>query len=181
MQINWNQNPLRTQVILDDNDKEKLFLRLKIDHLLGVSRLTRLKLVKGNVEEALRTLKHINPSNCDLEEKVSSLIDTLLDIHCGDCTCVATSCEKCYAEDLLRIDTIKGLRKYSGYILDGMFKKHPHISDVLNDLKEPIVYEKTHKWKIFSNEQFEKFSRGWADDRKATFKWLEQYKSQHGF
>lgn len=48
------------------------------------------------------------------EEFTSSLICSLKDKHIGDCTSTPCSCEKCFVEEILGIDTLKDFKDSTG-------------------------------------------------------------------
>ncbi len=49
------------------------------------------------------------------------LVDALKNAHCGDCTCIACSCDKCHAEELLGIHTTRGLGKHEASYVEAAF------------------------------------------------------------
>ncbi|MDD5014274.1 MAG: hypothetical protein PHW73_04105 [Atribacterota bacterium] len=160
MKIIWNENPLRTQVFLDDKEKEEFKEKIKIkdynEHGSTVwwipDALTQYS--KENYEEYMR----------ELEEGE----------HDGDCICSPMSCLKCRVESLAGIDTIKGLSKYSAEMIHRAFLKDKNINEAIEELRVP--YSKEH-------ERFEKWwlphIDRWNKEREEAIEWLEAYKKEH--
>jgi hypothetical protein len=115
MKIIWNENPLRTQVFLDEKEKEEFKEKIKND-LNEYGEQYREELYEEYVKE--------------IEEGE----------HDGDCVCSPMSCLKCNAESLLSINTIKGLSKYSAAIISTVFR---HDKDAIEELR--VKFSKEHK------------------------------------
>nr|WP_250807510.1 hypothetical protein [Neorhizobium tomejilense] len=131
MLIRWNKNPIRTTVELSDGEKEVFLLKARLRecedtirsalfHLDG----TRKHGKYFNVERAVAFLTHpLSKKQPDEDSALEMLASLECGFHCGDCTCVASPCERCFAEDILGIDTIKGLRQHEALMIDSAFGK----------------------------------------------------------
>lgn len=127
MKFKYKDNPLATEVILDQTEILLLESRLYADQLEWVL----LDVADGDIsgyEEALR--KALD----ETKRILPYYLEDLLGEHCGDCTAVPTSCTKCAAEDLLQISTNK-LDKHAAYKIQRLFRKHDNINSAINDLE----------------------------------------------
>ncbi len=126
MKIIWNQNPLRTQILLDEHEKKEFWYKIKIEEMEHLLFGAHFYLIDGKDyfdidrarQEADPKYYMVDPpKKSGLDERVDELYQYFIgdledNSHCGDCTCFAASCSKCQAEHLLGIDTIKGLGKH---------------------------------------------------------------------
>ena len=134
MKMTYAENPLATRVELDEAESRMLW------HIIKAKEL----------EELLFEVHcHLDPRHLDvnkarddadltyilgdddnvpseLEQRVNTLhahcMAELQSYHVGDCTCVPCGCSKCYAEDLLGIDTVPGLGKHAGHTILRLFQ-----------------------------------------------------------
>ena len=134
MKMTYTENPLATRVELDEAESCMLW------HIIKAKEL----------EELLFEVHcHLDPRHLDvnkarddadltyilgdddnvpsgLEQRVNTLhahcMAELQSYHVGDCTCVPCGCSKCYAEDLLGIDTVPGLGKHAGHTILRLFQ-----------------------------------------------------------
>ena len=134
MKMTYTENPLATRVELDEAESRMLW------HIIKAKEL----------EELLFEVHcHLDPRHLDvnkarddadltyilgdddnvpsgLEQRVNTLhahcMAELQSYHVGDCTCVPCGCSKCYAEDLLGIDTVPGLGKHAGHTILRLFQ-----------------------------------------------------------
>lgn len=144
MYIEWNPNPLRSQIHLTELENRLLVKACEADQAKSL-----LYLAKSYLDKDLDKTNKILSRDIIVDDLSKSLLDT----HCGDCTAMASSCTKCYAEWLLGIDTIRGLSKHSGNRLLHMFNvSDATIDSVLDRLKD-----------------------------KSTYTWLLSYKQKHNF
>lgn len=193
MKINWNQNPLRTTVDLDDRDKNMILLAIQNEEYSQI--LCHLNLwLSGEIdkdkpqttEEIYKQVKKWGEI-CNMtvdHEDVQLVIEDLQYGHAGDCTCFAMSCAKCRAEEYLGINTIKGLGQHEGSKLISAFGKDGNrtIDEALAILKTPYDYETRHSsWEKYPREEYEKHIPRWEAERKNAIEWLEKYKEEHGF
>lgn len=153
MKIEWNENPLKTGVFLDDQEKEMVRLRIAIEelehelyHVYFCLRDNEKGNPKRSNEEALRSLEHwVKQEDDGIFTRVDGLVEMCIEelehgVHIGDCTCFACSCSKCYAERKAGIDTIEGLSKYSANEIESAFEgENVTISEALNRLQEPYT------------------------------------------
>lgn len=139
MKIIYTENPLYIKVFLTDAEKRLLFWNYaysRADDSIWMLRSDLEPIVDGegyNMEKVkkhynrdylerlvinpLRTvydsLKNISDNMTVLEYKESTItdfIDALQDRHAGDCCRIPSPCLKCWAEDILGIDTLTGCR-----------------------------------------------------------------------
>lgn len=112
MKIIYNENPLKTKIILNNIERELFLYKIALEFIFD----------NGNDNEIINIIKtnfyNSKSLYCDFfEPYLSSLISG----HRGDCTSTPMPCIKCYSENLLKINTIRGLP--SGYIIDSNFEK----------------------------------------------------------
>lgn len=196
MRIEWNRNPLKTHIFLDDQEKEIFKLKMKIesleeelyhvyfkirdDRLIGDGKINKSPLY--DPKEAVRSLEAwVKHNDKDEESEYFKEVfqmymdDLEVHSHMGDCTCFAASCSKCHAEGLIGIDTIKGLGKHSSYKIDAAFKDdNTTIAQALDHLRVP--YSKDMEgYKPWWDDHMDR----WDKERLDAIKWLEQYRDDH--
>jgi len=191
MKIVWAENPLSTRVELDTADLTLLKERLKSQYLedcivsaccdldAKLSLPNQSKTPEERIAAALRTLdidyllddvKHNGKSLCEqLDERAALLVQDLLNPHVGDCICVACSCAKCYTENLLGINTLKGLEKHAATKINAAFAN-------LSNIKEAILWLETYQLIHDPNS-------GWAYDQWVVHvpRWIEEGKMAHAW
>ena len=187
MRIDWNKNPIRTTVHLTDAEKEVFRLKVRLNTFESSVRMAVFYLDEKNREKgrhdpvrALQYLRHAQreekPED-DLGEDLISQLET--GCHCGDCTCFAMSCDRCFAEELLGIDTIKGLRKHSAAKIDGAFGKDSErtMDEALAALAD-YRPERSGGWLNLPAEDFEKHVPKWREDARQAHDWLVAYRAE---
>lgn len=146
MKIIYKQNPFRTEVLLDKN--EKLEFHKKVYQYLS--------------EEDFELTEE------QKEEIYNNYLKELTEEHGGDCTCAPCSCPKCHAESLLEIDTIQGLDKHSAYKIQRFFRTHSSIDEVIKELHN---YEPELQF-----DGSEKYIPRWKEEAAEALVWLQHYK-----
>lgn len=199
MKITYAQNPLCSTIELSDTEKKEFWYKLKIEELLQnmsqadftfshnewFNKAIRPRSIEETIAEARKHLDyeyHYGPddgSKSKLDTRIDLLhtvyLEELMSSHAGDCVCFACSCEKCRAEGMLGIDTIKGLGKHQGNWVFSQFRDKETLAEVIADLevqiKTPIV--KTEKNTVETIER-------WTRERISTLSWLKEYQSKAG-
>lgn len=198
MKITWAQNPLETVIELDEHEQNVFWYKLKIENL--VERLFSVHYevdYKKDGPDMERVRMEVDPKHyLDEDEDAERpsvdrrtdqmfkyYMEALQSKHVGDCTCVACSCDKCHAESLLNIDTIKGLGKHQTYKIDNAFRDGrtmdeaiEYLKDYENRLRNPSE-DTWARWK--DKEAYFSYIPGWVEQSKAALKWLEQYRDEH--
>jgi len=209
MKIIYYPNPLRTRVYLNDLEKENFRLRYKVEYLHDIISGVRYRLKEDPNKKLecpnpnMNGLTHWElarkqiPENFytdEFDEHITEMANYYLNdlengYHCGDCTCVPCSCSKCHAEYLLGIDTIKGLGKHEAHKIDALFNPvrmstfdTRTIDEVLELLKNyHIEKTKPESWSNFQQEYYESHIPRWNREAENAYKWLLNYKHEHGF
>jgi hypothetical protein len=173
LKINWHENPLKTTVVLDEIEKKIFGEKARIRELKSAAQYAALHLRDKNdkfydPDRALSYLQRVLDEDGLKERTSDKLIELENGFHCGDCTCVATSCEKCFAEDILEIDTLDGLSQRSAHKLDVLYGREDAIGmdDVLGALEVEIA---------------EALESARLDDHAESvevYKWLLRYKTE---
>lgn len=197
MRIVWAENPLNTRVELDELDMRLLKEKLKSERLedclvsacfdLSSDALSRNKdktaeeriaMVTLDINYLLDEAKRGDKTFSEqLDESVASYVQGLLDAHCGDCTCVACSCSKCHAENLLGVDTIKELGKHPATKINAAFKEGGDIDGAIRWLS---TYQPTHDPKSrWAREEWAVHVPRWVEEGKRAHAWLVAYKDEH--
>ncbi len=195
MKITYTPNPLRSQVLLDDHDKEVFRLKIKVEELQNRMFSAHFSLTESAYFNVTDAQKHVDPTYyiqedneppTKLEERVDSMFnyytEALLDTHIGDCTCQPCSCLKCHAEGILGINT---LAPYPGShalsAINGAFAKDRTLAEALVHLKTPISRERPENWRKgnASQEDYEKHIPRWEADRARAYEYLENYAKEH--
>lgn len=204
MNIVYNQNPLRTQVLLDEHEKKEFWYKIKVEELQEtiISAYFGLDEDKTyfNIDEARTELdpEYFCPDWTDsakkgekskLDQRVDKLFqyyiaDLEQNPHCGDCTCVPCSCSKCRAEDILGIDTIAGLGKHEGHKIWSVFWRGHNqpdrtLDEVLEIIDKPYSPCKGPAWNGVSNEEFERHIPRWKTEHENAVIWLKTYRDKH--
>ena len=193
MKIHWNENPLKTEVEVNDNDRERILLYVQNEHyseiLCGLDLWLKGKIRHGELIsiEKIRNAVSGWGEICNMtteSEYVTEYVDQLKYAHVGDCTCLPTSCMKCMAEEALGIDTIAGLGKHSAHKIQnafGGFGDLPSrsIDEAIEILQTKPEYKKPDNWP--DSVGYEKHISRWEAERKSALDWLVNYKKKHGF
>jgi hypothetical protein len=184
MNIIWAQNPLRTKVELNDLEI-KLFSALYAkEHIEEALYSTYFSLKEGNIERALRRCE---PSFLDgnegkdrrrewIEANIKIFLDSLGEAHCGDCTCFAASCTKCYIEHELDIDTIAGLGKHEADYIQSAFRLGKKEGDETPYCAQAIEYLEDNPPKIDPSKGWqEPHLERWKGEHARALEWLKNY------
>lgn len=154
MRILWSPNPLRTVVELDAGDCWAL-------------------------REAMEADRDDDASPAWMNDLHDAYVAALRDTHVGDCTCVPTSCLKCWAEGYLGIDTMPGLGKYLAHKVDAAFGRNNERS-----LDEAIAYlagygpKPTSRWDGKMEIWNANLPR-WRDEARQAHAWLAEYRKRY--
>lgn len=200
MKINWNENPFRTTVELDDRDRKILLLAYQVEEFTDI--LCYADMTFGDENETFtdesRAKKMISNWRkiVDLDEnseQIKDLEEYLKYQHSGDCTCVPCSCPRCQVEDFLSINTIEGLEKHSAYKIQNVFERFDiekkefiklvsGIDEAIEKLSEVPEYKPSDGWLEHSTvEYYNQQIPRWEREREYAVKWLKEYKKDHGF
>lgn len=126
LKIDWQENPLKTSIILDELEKSIFAEKAKIRELKSAAQYASLHLRDKSDKfydpgRAHSLLQFALDEDALAERTRDMLMELESGFHCGDCTCVATSCEKCLAEEILEINTLDGLKQDGGQQIDALF------------------------------------------------------------
>lgn len=192
MDIIYNKNPLRTQVLLTDEEVIELWYKIKVKEMQEAMFSAHFNLTQTGYIDHERAVKYLNPTywlgddNHDLDERIDTLtnyaVEALKYDHCGDCTCVASSCDKCYAEDLVGVNTIPRLGKHSAYKIDGAFG--PKQERTIDEAIEHLARKAVEPWMIseaYKNlpDMWDRNVPRWRAEYTAAAEWLTKYKHRH--
>lgn len=190
MQINWNKNPLRTTISLTEEEKEIFALKCLIDEYEERLTVAALYLNKEkypkqfNPERAFTEVYIYDESGNIDREKINEFKNYYLrelesGYHIGDCTCFPSSCNRCIAEEILGVDTIKGLGKHPANSIQSLFgiENEKSLDEVLEELSKEKKYTKPDSWP--STVGYEQHIPRWEAERVAAYQWLKQYKEDH--
>lgn len=184
MKIVWDKNPLNTRVELTDPEKEMFILKARLERIEDVVGMAALCLDEDGPMRA-----HFNPKlalsylssledNEDAEDYCKALFHELeKGSHCGDCTCVPSSCIKCHAEELAGVDTLNGLRKQTAMYVERAFGKDGErtIDDAIAVLAD-YSPKRLGAWLDRPVEEFEANVDGWKKQAVAAHAWLVDYR-----
>lgn len=190
MKINWNQNPFWTSVEIDDRDKQMLLLAIQNEQYTEILCSLNLDLNGKYNRPALTDLEAIKKEvgkwgeicNLDVDsEEVQNYISYLDTGHMGDCTCVPCSCMRCQVEEMLGINTIKGLGKHQASKVQGAFGKDGSrtIDEAIASLDATPEYKRSPTWP--DSVGYDIHIPRWESERKSAAAWLRRYKEEHGF
>jgi hypothetical protein len=187
MKIDYHQNPLRSQVYLDDTEKKLLKANIKNEMLLEALAAVWYEFRKKDPPSLEKIKEEV--SFFDEDIGLSTRVDDLYDVyikeleesytHIGDCTCVPATCYKCLAEEHAGVDTIEGLGKHLASRIDRAFKdSSTSIDEAIEMLNTPIS-EKPNAEYINHPEIYRVHRPRWEQDRVSALKWLVNYKIKH--
>jgi hypothetical protein len=194
MKIIYNKNPLFTTVELDENEKKELWYKIKIIEMEDLLSEAALALEEGTHFDLKRARKAVemnyywpeNGKKSGLDKRVDQLfeyiIQALKSYHMGDCTCVACSCPKCYAESILGIDTIQGLGKHEAYKIYNAFGKYNEktIDEAIATLSNFEINQENYNpeaWEKFGG--YEKYVSCCKTEQERAHNWLINYKNEY--
>lgn len=157
----YNQNPLATEVHLDDRAVELLKEKILVSMLEEIVSGSFYALTHDGFFEARNRLQEYayddepeSEFRKQLTYRLEESVQALKDIHHGDCVAAPTSCMKCHAEELLGIDTLpENHTKNIGSQLN-------HIFDRVETIDEAISLAKIMRWKtqnVSAEEYMESF------------------------
>lgn len=183
MRIVWNENPLKTQVHLDAPDLKLLKTAIKYDDaymtLIDISNYVDKDNINLKAINKVLSEYFIRDDADEYDSDLEYYIDALLDTHMGDCTCVPAGCVKCRAEDLLGINTIKGLSKYAANYIVMAFRDDRSISEALEYLKnyEPDIGDELKK---MYPDTWKELEKRWKANADKAYEWLLGYEFNRG-
>lgn len=187
MRIEYHQNPLRSQVFLDEKDKELFRLKIEQEVLFEALYGVHYHLSKNDspdIERAKREASLVGDDGYSkyIDELLEAYTQDLLHGHMGDCTCVPCSCSKCHAEYILGIDTIEGLGKHLAYKIDSAFRREDgssrNINEAIDHLAIPLSEEPNEHYKNHP-EVYKQYLPKWQKERIAAREWLINYRLKH--
>jgi hypothetical protein len=190
MKITYHKNPLYTTVELTTEETEIFNLKIKIAEMEDLLFNAHYRLTEGERFDLKKARKSVEPTYYlgddpnGLDQHVDKLLNLyvsdLKSYHAGDCTCVPMSCSKCLAEELLGIETTKGLGKHMANKVKAAFGENNEQSK-----EEALEYLRTYNptcmhesWKG-KEDQFKFHLPRWQAEAKAAYEWLLQYYADH--
>lgn len=186
MKIEWNENPLRTKVIISDEEAAALVLKMKTNTMLRQSKIAKKYLEEGDAEKALQWIDQIvtDSERESAYDNPKSYQEALLDTHIGDCTCVACTCMKCISEYELGIDTISGLGKHEAHAIACAFGDW--MVDDGGAVSIDVALERLKNWKPKEDalkdwDNRDDHIQRWIREHKVAYEWLLKYKTAHDF
>lgn len=169
-------------VELDEYEKKEFWYKIKIKEmeelLLEVHFYTEYSTDMKKVAEAVNPEYYMDEQNkksrldarCD--ELLLHYLENLKGWHVGDCTCIPCSCSKCHAEDILGINTIKGLGKHAAHKVNAAFGE-----DNERTIDEAI--ERLGNYEPVLKKEYEQFQPRWSEEAKNAYDWLVLYKNTY--
>jgi hypothetical protein len=192
MKITYTPNPLSCIIELDEHEKKELWYKIKIGAMEERMFSAHYALVNTHpvtkaVQQASKDLdpEYWYSENSKLDDRVNELhvwfLEELAGTHCGDCTCVAATCSKCLAEEMIGVRTTEGLDKHAGHKIASAFFYRDG-----EEFKERSFSEAMQKLQSFDPERttsatYMKYVPRWLSENKRAIHWLEQYGKEHGF
>jgi hypothetical protein len=189
MKIDYHQNPLRSQVFLDETEKKLLKANIKNELLLEALAAVWYQFRTKEPPSLEKIKEEVSFFDDDEDSVLSVRVNDLYDVyikeleesymHIGDCTCVPATCYKCLAEEHAGVDTIEGLGKHLASRIDRAFKdSSTSIDEAIDFLSKPIS-EKPNAEYINHPEIYRVHRPRWEQDRVSALKWLVNYKIKH--
>lgn len=190
MIINWNQNPFKTKVEIDDRDKHMILLAHQNEEYTNILVSLDFGITGKYKSQKFETIDEVAKEIkeweyiCNLtaeSEDIQAYFDYLDTEHMGDCTCVPCSCIRCQVEYMLGINTIAGLGKHSAGKVYGAFGKNGDktLDEVIAILEADKEYIKPDTWP--DKVGWDVHIPRWESERKSAVEWLKKYKEEHNF
>ena len=171
--IEWRQNPLDSCVKLTDVGRLRLKFGIAIDLIEEAASIIHLINKEKDVKWARQFI--VTDDVASLINKQAVLMESwLLETHCGDCTCVPTTCLKCLAEDMLGVSVREGLGKHEGHAIQKTFAEYNTLDEVINSLETALIVP---TWG--TAKDWEPYMGRWREERDKAAAWLKQYKADH--
>ena len=182
MEIEWKENPFDTIIHLDTRDKAYLRLAGKEKLVREMLYCCKFYYVEKSLDLKNPLGQHHHKRMIELtSEKLEDMameqynynIAALNERHMGDCVCMPCTCERCMAESLLGIDTIKGLFGHeANHVLDA-FEKFGNREDVLNHLMDYHPGPMPEIWK--DEKAYVACIPRWRQEARNAYEWLLNY------
>lgn len=190
MIIHWHQNPFMTRLGLDERDHLMILnayqneeyseilcrLNMGFDGTYGTPILTDVEDVK-DIASGWADICNLTIES----ERIQAIISYANMEHMGDCICVPCSCMRCQVEEMLGINTLKGLGKHPASKVQGAYGKDGSktIDEAIAILATDREYRKPDTWP--DSVGYEKYIPRWENERLSAVVWLKAYKEEHGF
>lgn len=165
MKIIYDQNPLKTKIFLDDNEKFKFLHNILKNLMTWNTNLNQIEDIEKRMNDDFETL----------------ILELENGIHSGDCTCIPMSCLKCEAEGYAEVNTLQNLTKnMASHLVDAFFPNdcENNIDQAIEYLKIPIPEKPNKVWENnpwgWSNNRVR-----WNIERTNALNWLLDYKNSH--
>lgn len=186
MRYIYKENPLATVVVLDDNEKQILWQKIKTNLLEEL--IFEIHFALNNNVIDIQTAKENSDINYLLRKdqngktKIDTETDELFQVylsslsfeHCGDCTCIPASCLKCSAEEILGINTLEKYSKTYGSKISSIFEKVRTIDQAIKQLSlEP---ERNENFENISDEKWIVIKKDLIEKNQKTIEYLKEYK-----
>jgi len=191
MEIIYQQNPLTTKIILNEEEKTKIWYKIKEETLIQLLFSTHYEFLKHNYDITkvnIEKVKKILDPNYYIEEPIDNettkrfqwYMEELESEHSGDCTACAYTCPKCQVENMLEIDTINGLSKDMASKINTLFTENKDLTieqaiEILKDDHNKIPDESfINVWK--DKGGWEEFIPQFKKENDNLIDWLTNYK-----
>lgn len=173
--VEWADNPLASRIVLDDYGRLLLRYAIAKDAIHSACVLIHMDKTQDPPSKG-RWVDQFDFSSEDIEAQITRTAEwcekALLDVHCGDCTCVPATCIKCYAEEFIHVNTIHNLGKHPGHYVECAF------GDGRTTLEEALHWMRTEPIKA-TWAGWEVHAPRWKQERDAAIEWLERYGREH--
>ena len=111
-------------------------------------------------------------SDKEVDHRFKIYHEALQEEHMGDCTYVSCSCVRCHAENILGVDTIKGLSGNPGHYINMAFRK-------TNDINEAIKYLENYELNEKDLGTYAEYAETWKLQARHAAKLLTKYRNEH--
>jgi hypothetical protein len=185
LKITYTPNPLSTIVELDEPEQRELWYKIALEELTDLLFSVHYQLTHAKTPDMDQCKKDVHPDfylgkdgdtegvKTPLDGRADRILEHYLEelrgTHGGDCTCFAASCSKCAAEKRVGIDTIAGLGKHQGFLINcGFFYREGET------WKERSLEDALERLRTYENPRPD-----WVEDARAAYEWLLAYRNNH--
>lgn len=174
--IEWTQNPLAAIVRPSEDDRRLMRARIEGDLLRSLIARARGLIRRGSVDQAKEALDSVDGIEQEVDPEFADYLDALRGTHCGDCTCVAISCTKCWAESAIGIRTLAGLTKHTAHHIESAFGK-----DGARSIDEAIAALANYDPTPWPNQEdfWRQHLPRWREEASQAHAWLVRYRDDH--
>lgn len=190
MKIIWKENPLRSIIELNEDEKQTLKYKITIEELKSVILRASRYIENNSIEDAKKVLQIIDGKERNsihyfygsefdnhIQKNLDQYLEYLKQDHFGDCIRVPCPCSKCTVEDMVGFSTVSDLKNYQMSFINMAFNptEENDWKDTRN-IDEAIEYLKNYE--PTNTKGYEDYIDIWKKQAKEAYEYLKLYKEK---